>query len=219
MKIEIRSKAIALRKNGKSYREISQSLKVSKGTLFVWFKNISWSKHLKKELSDKARIVSSERLRKFVLGRQKILLDSYEKAENEAKKEFEIHKYNPLFIGAIMLYWGEGDRSFKNGRVKMTNTDPAMIKIFRKFLLEIICYEKLKIKGWLLLYPDLNIKDCLNYWVKNTGIPLENFTKPTIINGKHKTHRLQYGVCTVSITNKYLKKKILTWIDLYKKEF
>lgn len=46
-----------------------------------------------------------------------------------------------------------------------------------------------------------------------------NFIKPTIINGRHKTRRLAYGVCTVSITNKYLKRKLLTWIDLYKKEF
>ena len=216
MKTGIKLKAFQLRKKGKSYREIAQYLKISKGTISYWFKNINWSESIKKQLGERAKIISTERLSRLIVLRKKTLNEAYQKAEYEAKKEFRIYKNNPLFISGVMLYWGEGDKNFKSGAIKVTNTDPAMIRIFREFLLKILHCEETKIKGWLLLYPDLNIKKCLGYWVADTNIPLGNFTKPTVIDGKHKTHRLPYGVCTISITNKYFKKKILTWIDLYK---
>jgi len=214
-----KSEAFVLRKKGLSYSAISNRLVVPKSTISYWFKDIDWSKDIKKQLSDKAKIISTERLKRLIVLR-KIKYDKlYQLAQREAEIYFLKNKNNLLFITGIMLYWGEGDKNFKNGAIRITNTDPTMIKIFKQFLLDIFNYEETKIRAWLLLYPDLNIKECLKYWNANTDIPLINFTKSTIIGRRHKTHRLPYGVCTISITNKYLKKKILTWIDLYKQDF
>ena len=86
MKTEIKSKAIVLRRNGKSYR-VAENLQISKETLFAWFKDVDWSTNIKEKLSRKARVTSSKRLKIFVLKRQKIPLELYRKAENEAKRE------------------------------------------------------------------------------------------------------------------------------------
>lgn len=39
--------------------------------------------------------------------------------------------------------------------------------------------------------------------------------KIKIINGKHKTKRLHYGVCTVVVSSRYLKEKMLVWLSLF----
>ncbi len=219
VKIIQKAKAFKLREKGKSYREISNKLEISRSTVSCWFKNVKWSNEIKKKLERSARVKSRESLIKFLKIRKDKLTKFYNQAEKEAKSYFYKNKNNVLFISSLALYWGEGDKGFKNGRIKLSNIDPEMIVIFRKFLLENIEVEKEKIKAWILLYPDINPQKALYYWSKNTGIPKNNFSNSIVIKGRHKTKRLSYGVCNIYVTNKYLKKKIITWIDLYKKEF
>ncbi len=207
-----------LRRSGKSYKEISKALGVAKSTLSKWFSNEEWSLDVTKNLQSRAIESSKKRIKSLNVVRHIRLEELYIKAETEAEKEFVKYKNNALFISGVMLYWGEGDKKFENGRVKVSNTDPSIIKIFRNFLIKFSNYPIEKIKGWILLYPDINKESALSYWSRETGIIKSNFTKSTVIQGRHKTHRLPYGTCTVHITNKYLKKKILKWIELYKNE-
>lgn len=94
MKTEYKLKAFKLRKEGKSYREIAKNLNVSKGTISYWFKNINWSEDIKKQLEKKAKIISTERLKRLIALRKKFLTELYKKAQNEAKKEFQFYKTN-----------------------------------------------------------------------------------------------------------------------------
>lgn len=213
-----KKKATKLRQFGKSYTEISKILNVPKSTLSKWFSNEEWSLDVTKKLQGKAIIDSKKRIKSLNISRQIKLEELYVRADEEAEREFLKNRNDALFISGVMLYWGEGDKKFENGRVKVSNTDPSIIKIFRNFLIKFSNYPTEKIKGWILLYPDINKESALSYWSRETGIIKSNFTKSTVIQGRHKTHRLPYGTCTIHITNKYLKKKILKWIDLYKNE-
>jgi len=210
--------AIKLRNKGKSYSQISQILNVPKSTLSEWFSGEEWSLVIKQKLQEKAKVLSKEKIKSLNVTRQIKLEELYLRAEQEAKEEFFLHKNNPLFIAGVMLYWGEGDKKFVNGQVKVSNTDSFIIKIFRNFLIKFGEYHLERIKGWILLYPDLNPTTCIHYWSTETGILKSNFIKPTIIQGRHKTNRLSYGTCTIYVSNKYLKRKVLTWIDLFKNE-
>jgi hypothetical protein len=134
MRIDKKS-AIKLRSLGKSYSHISQVLGIPKSTLSGWFSNEEWSLKITKQLQEKAKIVSREKIKNLNVSRQIKLEELYIKADNEAEKEFLINKDNTLFIAGVMLYWGEGDKKFENGRVKVSNTDPSIIKIFRNFLI------------------------------------------------------------------------------------
>ena len=213
-----KEKATKLRQSGKSYAEISKVLNVPKSTLSKWFSNEEWSLDVTKKLQGRAIESSKKRIKSLNITRQIKLEELYLKADEEAQKEFLKHKNNTLFISGIMLYWGEGDKKFENGRVKVSNTDPAIIKIFRNFLVKFCNYPLENIKGWILLYPDVNKESALDYWSRESGIVRSNFIKSTVIKSNSKIHRLSYGTCAVHITNKYIKKKILRWIDLYKNE-
>jgi len=212
-------KAFRLRKLGKSYNQISVILNINKSTLSGWFRNFDWSKDVKKKLIEKSKKTSSKRLIKLNNIEKKKWNQYYIEAEKEATKEFEGIKKNKLFIAGIVIYWGEGDKSFKNGIVRVSNTDEKMLRIFNEFLQKICKIDIKKIRAGLLLYPDIDPVGCLNFWSKYIRIEKDRFFKSTIIQGKHKTKRLGKGVCIISVSDKYFKKKILTWLDLFVSEF
>lgn len=219
MKIELKEKALKLRRNGKSYNNISKELGVSKSTLSLWFKNFKWSQEIKEKLVNIAKENSRQRLKKINSKRDLELLKYYKKAEREAKQEFALIKDNRLFVTAISLYWGEGDRNFKNGIIRISNIDPKMLRIFYEFLFKVCKVEKDKIRAGLLLYPDLKEQECVNFWSTKINIDSKKFFKSTFIQGREKNKKIGYGVCIVSVHNKFIKKKVLTWLDIFKKDF
>lgn len=145
--------------------------------------------------------------------RAKRLSLHYEEARREAKKEFLRHHSDPLFVAALMLYVGEGDKLPKNP-VRITNTEVSVLRIFALFLKKYCTVPSEKMRVWILGYPDLDMIKCEKRWSQELKIPMSQFYKSQIIQGKHKSKKLHYGVGTLIISDTRLKAKILEWIDL-----
>ena len=212
-----KSAAIALRKQGKSYNEIGLHLGVPKSTLSDWLRDCNWSNEITKKLraaADKESVIKIQELNKI---RGEKLSAMYEQAEKEARQEFEVFKYHPLFLSGLSLYWGEGNKNQK-GKIALGNTDPELIRVFVRFLEEICGLQKSEIHGHIIAYPEMNIEESLSFWVRTSGLSEENFFKTTIIQGRHKTRRLKYGICTVGKSSTYLKTKINVWMKLLGEE-
>ena len=209
-----KEQAIKLRKLGKSYEAIERELRIPKSTLSGWLSGSVWSQKIKKELDAIARKNHAIRLEELNKIRGAHLKKLYLQARKEAQEDFEALKYHPAFISGVMLYWGEGDKASLH-RVSLTNTDPAMIKIFVAFLKDVCGIDGRKIKAWLLLYPDIQEPECKGYWAKEAGLQNITFNKSIVIKGKHKTKRLGHGVCTVVVPSRYFKEKMLLWISLF----
>ena len=139
----------------------------------------------------------------------------HEEYRTAASREFEKLKNDPLFLAGIMLYWGEGEKQPKSSQVRLGNSEPDMLKIFYLFLTKVLKINQEKISAWLLLYPDLIDPVQKNFWSKVTGIPLNNFKRSIYINGRHPSKRLSYGVCTIVVSSRALKERILKWLELY----
>lgn len=212
-----KAKAIKLRRGGKSYNEIRDALKIPKSTLSDWFRDIDWSTQIRKELSSKVTAESKVRLAELDRIRGQHLARVYSEAVEEALEELKNLKYSPLFLASLMLYWGEGDKATKT-HVRLSNTDPKMLRLFYTFLKEVCGVPESKIAGHILVYPDLDEPRTREYWSSNIGLPQSRFTKSTVIQGRHPTKRLGYGVCTVLVTSTYLKKKILVWLEVLSDE-
>lgn len=206
-----KDKAIELRKSGKSFSQIHKELGVPKSTLSVWLKNKEWSRQITKRHTKDAKIKHAIHIKRLNYIRGEKLQKLYEKAKGEAAVEFDMYSRDPLFISAIATYWGEGDKSSKY-LIRITNTDPRMLAIFRKFLIKMCAFPNEKIKAAMFIYPDLDEKRCHVYWSRETGI--KKFTKTMVLPGRHKTKRLPYGVCTLVISNRYLKEKMIIWLNL-----
>lgn len=208
-----KNRALALRREGKSYGEISKALGISKSTLSDWFRSNSWSHNLSRGLSEKAKRDSSFRIRLMNEARRKKLDALYSEAVREAKREFSLYKNDPLFISGIAVYWGEGDKVSLN-TARISNTDPTMIELFVRFLRKFSKVEENRIRAYVLLYPDLKSEKCENFWRSASGLRKQNFNKSITIKGRHKTRRLKYGVCSVGVSSSYFKRKMIAWMQL-----
>lgn len=209
--------ALELRKQGKSYQEIKEMIGVPKSTLSDWLSPLDWSKNIKESLKVNVQKAHSVRIQELNKIRGEHLKRVYKEAEKEALVEFEDLKYHPLFIAGMMLYWGEGDKVTKH-HVRLVNTEPKMVEIFINFLLFVCQADKKRIKCSLFLYPELDEQECKKHWMKYVKFDERNFTKTIRLRGKHKTKRVRYGMCNVTISSSYLKKKMLIWKDLLSEE-
>lgn len=212
-----KEKAFNLRSQGKTYSEIHSLLAIPIGTLSSWFGK---DKAFPDILSNNRQESRKNIIKKVIAmneGRKMALSKLYEKARFEAEKEFQEQKSDPLFLIALSLYWGEGDKRNRH-QIKISNTDPEVIRIFKLFLEKILKVDKIKIKAWLLLYPDLDDNICRAYWMHRLGLSIENFYKSTVTQGRQKRNHLSYGVCSLGFSSAYLKQKVLTWVEILGRE-
>jgi len=169
--------ALIMRRQKKSYSEISKKLDIPKSTLVYWFKNKRWSIRIKKCLAKKNRVFIAKQIRVMNEARKIKRLKYYAEVRKKAKLEFASLKNKQLFLAGLMLYWGEGDNKLENSIVRLSNTNPKMIKIFSLFLRSICRVDKEKLRIALILYHDLGANECKEFWSKISGVPKDKFHK------------------------------------------
>lgn len=213
-----KEKAFELRRAGKSYREIEAELKITRSTLSAWFANEEWSKHIRKTNNNISLQSNIERILKMNSARKIKLENKYRAEENEAIKEFDMYKNDPLFMAGLMLYAGEGDKKTR-GTIRLSNSEFYLHLVFIRFSEKFLKIKKDRIKIWLLLYPDHDIDKCIEIWSNRLKIERQNFYKSQVIKGKEKLKKLQYGVGNSIILSTSLKNKILKWLVLCEENF
>lgn len=125
----------------------------------------------------------------------------------KATYSLEEEKLKHLALG---IYWGEGNK-INHRAVRVTNSDPGVIKQFKKFLIE-ICQVKIdKIGYYLQTFKDNDINKAKHYWADSLGISPEKIhtCKPVHSLGRGSYKKInEYGVMTIGFFNIHLK----TWI-------
>ncbi len=81
-----------------------------------------------------------------------------------------------LYLAGIFLYWAEGTKASKN-TVHMTNTDPAMLQFFIRWLAA-QGKGKDSIVARLHLYADMDVRAETTYWAESLDLPVSSFRKP-----------------------------------------
>lgn len=210
MKLKEKTKAIKLRKMGKSYGEILKQVDVSKGTLSVWLRDIKLTPKQKERLYKTLRRKNAY---KGAKAQQEKRIKRTRQIIAKSKKEIVGFSKNLLFLAGLMLQWAEGDKSDEKERVKFSNSDPAMIKFMMRWFRKICKVPEEKFRVALHIHTLHCRKDIENYWSKITGIPLSQFhktlIKPTSL--KHRKNKLYNGTCNIVICNKDLFRRIKGW--------
>jgi len=200
-----------MRTSGMSYSEICRRARISKSTLTAWFNQDETLAEIKSMLLSKNAEISTKRLQSLNKTRGSILSAYYLQAEHEAMMEIKNKSTDPLFILGLGLYLGEGDKVSKNS-FRISNSDPNLIRLFIKFLLQSCSVPIEKIRLYLMIYEDTDPIEAIQYWKNHLGVSESNFGKPYFLQGRHKTKRLPYGTCIASVANSYLKRKMLIWL-------
>ena len=125
------------------------------------------SQEIKARLSAQVSLDNPRALELLVQANRERWRHKHEEYRNAAIKEFQKYKNSPLFLAGIILYWGEGEKQTKSSVVRLSNSEPKMIKIFNLFLTKVLELSSDKIFAWLLLYPDLVDSVQKNIWGKS----------------------------------------------------
>src|SRR3989344_4894980 len=204
-----RELALTLRKEQHmSYSQIKEILKVSKSSLNLWLKDYPLSRERINEL----RGNSEKRIERYRETRRKtkeVRLDKYYTEQKE--KIFPLSRRD-IFIAGLFLYWGEGSKS-KSTEVSISNTHPAVIKFFIKWMKVSFNIPKNDLVFRMHFYEDMNIKKETTFWAEKLNVSEKQFRKPYI--KKTSSFRITekggfgHGTCNAGIYNARLHEEVL----------
>jgi hypothetical protein len=216
---EDKKKAIALRLSGKSYGEIQKIMHIpSKGTLSVWFRKLVLTPKQKELLSSNIDKATRRKLIAFNVERTKRIKTENLNAKAQGRARIgAISKRDLLIIGAA-LYWGEGTKS-EAGRaynpVAFSNSDPEMVRVFLRFLREILVVPDDRIGGGINIYANIDEQEARTFWSKCTDLPPDRFYISYQVSraGKGIRKTLPFGTISIRINNRLLFQNIKGMIE------
>ena len=219
-------KALKLRLKGYSYNEILKLLGVPKSTLSEWFSRL--------ELPEKARLRINNRVAKAsftgLIKKNKmqthLAMQRASLIRKKAQKNIKRLSPNQLLLVGTALYWAEGYKKpiVKNGKersyhpISLPNSDPFLVKIFLRFLKEILEIPASKINAGIRIFEHMSEEHALKYWMRITRLPKKNFTKSYYGISKSSQHkrpynRLPYGTLQIRVNDTKKFHCIMGWIE------
>lgn len=185
-KSEERLRALQLRKEGKSIKEIAKSLGVSVGSVSTWVRSVV--------LTDQQIELLSQRSTDPYYGRKKEYLNKLKKRhENKVAK---LHKEGlrnvgnlskrEIFLIGSALYWGEGFK--KDRQVGLASLDKDIARFFIYWLKS--CFD-IKSKDLIVrVTANVSYKSQIDkleeFWSKYLQLPRSSFSKPYFQNTRWK---------------------------------
>ena len=187
VKVFEKEKALELRKRGTSINDIAQKLKVSKSTVSYWCRDIVLSSSVIKKIARKSKAKSTESLLEYAEKQRRDRI--YRVKDSVSKGEAKLGSLDnrDIYCIGLGLYWGEG---YKKGSQEFgfTNSDAQMILFYIKWL-RVVFNIKLSDLILRVSINDLHknrINDVMKFWSTTTNVPLEQFSKPSLIKTQNK---------------------------------
>ncbi|MBI3261500.1 hypothetical protein HYZ64_03995 [Candidatus Berkelbacteria bacterium] len=220
LKFARKNRAINLREQGKSYREILQEVDVAKSTLSLWLRDVGLSRPQIQHLTEKKRNAALRGSQ--TRHRQRIEITS--RIKQAAQNEIVKLTNRELWLMGIMLYWAEGSKEkdhHPGSRVTFTNSDPDMAKVFLKWLTEIVKIPENQILYSIYIHENHRerINKVKRYWAENLRRDLNFFDNVYYKKGNPKTTRNNigadyFGLVRITVkASSSLNRKIAGWVE------
>ncbi|OGM98149.1 MAG: hypothetical protein A2735_00375 [Candidatus Yanofskybacteria bacterium RIFCSPHIGHO2_01_FULL_41_21] len=212
--------AMSLRRGGYSYSEIQKFVSVPKATLSYWFKDIKLSEAQLVRLQKKR----NDAIQEGAQIRSKRVNEAIEKIERTSAKDIKDISKRELWLMGVMLYWRErvSDRDVKKG-VKFTSSDPHLIRLFLKWLMEVGQLGEADVLCDILIEGDKDLpagrqEKAISYWSEVTSFPQTVFTRVYVQKTKKKrkkreTKKAEFGLLRIRVkASSMLARQLSGWI-------
>lgn len=190
-KDDLREQAVAMRGEGRSYREIQQVVAVSKSTLSLWLRDVPLTdeqQHALAERGPAANRKNAEAARANATRRRL-------RIQSEARQQITHLSESELFVAGVVAYWAEGakNKPWRHGTsVRFMNSDPALIRLFLAWL-RLIGVGPERVIFRLHIHESADAAEALSFWETVVGAPRSQFGNCTIKTHKPKTIRKNVG--------------------------
>ena len=215
-RIEDKFKAQALRRQGLSYREILQTISVSKSTISLWCKDIGLTEKQMLRLLKKKQFGQRKGSLIAAENKRRDRIERTERIKGEARKTLGKLNNRDRFVTGIALYAAEGNKS--DGKAGFSNADPKLIKFMMDWFLIFAKVPIEKMRGAIWLHEGLSEKKSKKFWSDLIDLPLSQFNKTYIAKVKSDSKKIrknihQYGVFQIRFSDSAIHRRIMGWIS------
>lgn len=185
-----RARARELRKQGKSIKRIAVAVEASVGSVSYWCKDIALSPSQRQALDTSQQAAARKALGPWILKQKERKRQDLQLQKTLGEDDLGQVSARDLFMLGLGLYWGEG---YKRGSAEwgFTNSDPGIIR---------------SVLSWLTAHYDVGVdriiarvtinashasqsERIIKEWSRETGIPLGQFGRASLISGYGKSRR------------------------------
>ena len=188
------------REEGRSVREIATLLEVSRSSVSLWVRDI--------ELTPSHHAALVRRNPRFTNQRNGSIANrersrarrlDYQRRGRELAR-----RHNAFYLAGCMLWWAEGAKN--RNAVRFTNSDPAMARLFVRFLSQCFGVRRDEISIYCNLFADheKRQREIEQYWLDRLELPSSSLRQSVLnryskYSKKKRTNKLPYGTCRVVV--------------------
>ncbi len=192
-KLDLRMKAIALREQGYSLNEISESLHISKSSASLWTRNIILKDPIKDILFEK-RIKGRQKASAAYKAKTDLKLVAAGVYARDIVTRVTLSADTERLICSL-LYWCEGVKIRRSNSFGFTNSDPNLVKVFLQLLRRNFSIDERKLRITLHIHEYHNPEKQLQFWSNVTNIPISQCHKPYLKPNSGSRIREGYEGC------------------------
>ena len=186
-KDDLRETAVAMRKEGRSYREIREVVGVSKSTLSLWLRDVPLTEDQQRvlEVRGPAATRSRHATNRALAAKRRAYIKDSARAQIAQLSESE------LFVAGVVAYWAEGTKNkpWRNGTaVVIVNSDPDLIRLFLAWL-RLVGVSPDRLIFRLHIHESADVSRALTFWSAVVGAPASQFSRPSMKRHTPKTVR------------------------------
>ncbi|MDE1875005.1 MAG: helix-turn-helix domain-containing protein [Patescibacteria group bacterium] len=181
-----RLKALALRRQGKSVKDIARELFVSRSSISIWCRDVILTDEQERNLQ-RTMLEGGHRGRMLgALRNKQKRLDTIRKYKEEGLRVIESMNKREFLIAGLALYWAEGSK--KEGKLVFTNSDPVLIDFMKQWFQ--VCFGVRRDEFMPRLFIVASHKDraeeVLKFWSSLLGLPTAQFGRPIFLKSVQK---------------------------------
>lgn len=208
-----------LRRAGMPYKRIASRIGVSPASVHAWTKDITLTEeqnsfNLRGPRGPQNPDLVRRRAESWAAKCRAARLASQDDGRRAAREGDLLHQ------AGCMLFWAEGAK--RRNTIQFTNSDPHMLALFRRFLVEAMAIEPDEIVMSINVYTNngMTIEEIERYWLDLLKLPSTSVRKhmlnhmPTSSSGRAK-NKLPYGVVTLHVHSTWMVQHIYGAIQEY----
>jgi DNA-binding MarR family transcriptional regulator len=195
-----------LRAEGLSVREIERRIGVARSSVSLWVRDVELTQEQRETLRRRPR-PGTDRFRRRRA--------AYQEAGRLAARRAE-----PLHAIGCMLFWAEGSRTVNS--VQVTNSDPALLRLFAKFLRRYFDVPDEKFRVWCNLFADHleRQREIEQFWLDELELPRTCLRKSAVniysrYSKRLRQNKLPHGTCRLIVCDVRIAQHLYGAIQEY----
>ena len=173
-KDELRARARELRAQGLDYEEIAAALGVAKSSVSLWVRDLPRPARLSYE---ECRKRSAEGTHRYWAAERSVREVSRAATRETAATQIGALTDREMLIAGAIAYWCEGGKSKpyrRSDRVIFTNSDPALIRFFLRFL-DVAGIPRTRLRFRVYIHESADVEAAQRFWLDVTGATADQF--------------------------------------------